>query len=99
MALPENLLIWLAAVLAAVELTLAALAIGIALVAIIGRRAVLAVARQEARRAAELEARTRLDDSNLREMIVRAVRDEGDKLFRDIQMTSEPSRETGEEKK
>lgn len=99
MALPDDLLLWLAVVLAAVELTLAALAIGVALIAVVGRRAVLAVARQEARRAAEEEARARLADYNLRDMVVRAVQAEGDKLFRDMQMAGQAVlNDAGEEK-
>lgn len=86
---PDNLLLWFAVVLAAVEVTLTALAVVIAVVAIFGRRAVIDGARREARRAAESEVELRLQESNLRAMILQAVQKEGDILYNDIYFTSQ----------
>ena len=88
MALPENLLIWLAVVLAAVQVTLAVLAIVVAVLAVFGRRAVVDSAKREARRAAEDEVKQRLRESNLRGMIVSAVEKEGNILYNDLQTTT-----------
>ena len=98
MALPDSLLIWLAVVLAAVEVTLAVLAIVIAGFAIFGRRAIVESAKREARRSAESEVNERLRESNLREMILRAVQKEGNILYNDLQIADQNPKSESEER-